>query len=99
MNYAGRASLPSRFILGTTELITLDMVGHSCLTEYLSRPLTRQETAKLSPAEMKARRLAQTRTCRHRQKVAEALAKVAAANASTAGRDVIDLYAYHLINA
>jgi hypothetical protein len=48
---------------------------------------------------MKARRLAQTRACRHRQKMAAELAKGAAAKASTTGRDIIDLYAYHLIDA
>ena len=73
-------------------MISLDMVGHSCLTAYLARPLAREETAKLSPAEMKVRRLAQTRACRHRQKVVEALAKVARHDASLAsGRDIIDL--------
>jgi hypothetical protein len=80
-------------------MITLDMVGFSSLTAYLSRPMTREETAKLTKGEMKARRLAQTRACRHRQKVAAELAKVAAANATTAGRDIIDLYAYSIIDA
>jgi hypothetical protein len=75
------------------------MVGHSCLTAYLCRPMTREETAKLTKGEMKARRLAQTRACRHRQKWAAALAKVAAANAPTTGRDVIDLYTYDIIDA
>jgi hypothetical protein len=79
--------------------ILLEMVGHSSLTEYLARPLTREETAKLSPAAMKARRLAQTRACRHRQKRAAELAKVAAANATTSGRDIIDLYASDIIDA
>ena len=50
------------------------MVGHNCLTAYLSRPMTREETAKLTKGEMKARRLAQTRACRHRQKMARAAA-------------------------
>jgi hypothetical protein len=36
------------------------MVSFSSLTAYLSRPMTREETAKLTKAEMKARRLAQT---------------------------------------
>ena len=45
--------------------------------EYLSRPLSREETAKFSPAAMKARRLAQTRACRHGQKMAAELDKVA----------------------
>jgi hypothetical protein len=76
-------------------MITLDMVGFSSLC----RPMTREETAKLTKGEMKARRLAQTRACRHRQRVAAELAKVAAANATTSGRDVIDLYAYRLIDA
>ena len=49
-------------------MITLDMVSFSSLTAYLSRPMTREETAKLSPAEMKTRRLAEVRACRHRQK-------------------------------
>jgi hypothetical protein len=82
-------------------MITHDMVcaGLPCLTAYLSRPMTREETSKLSPVEMKARRLAQTRACRHRQKMAAQLAKVAAANATTTGRDVIDLYASHIIDA
>jgi hypothetical protein len=75
-----------------TPTILLEMVGHSSYTEYLCRPLTRQETSKLSPAEMKARRLAQTRACRHRQKMAEALAKVARHDAyRAAGRDILDL--------
>ena len=36
-------------------MITLDMVtaGIPCLTAYLSRPMTREETAKLTKAEMK----------------------------------------------
>jgi hypothetical protein len=73
-------------------LITLDMVGHSCLTAYLSRSMTREETAKLTKAEMKARRIAQTRACRHRQKMAAELAKVARHDAHRAsGRDIIDL--------
>jgi hypothetical protein len=73
-------------------VITLDMVGHDSLTAYLSRPLTREETSKLSEGEMKARRLAQTRACRHRQKVAAELAKVARHAAYRAsGRDIIDL--------
>ena len=51
----------------------------------------------LTKAEMKARRLAQTRACRHRQKVAKAVARHDAQRAS--GRDVIDVYAYHIIDA
>jgi hypothetical protein len=73
-------------------VITLDMVGHRCLTEYLSRPMTREEAAKLTEGGMKARRLAQTRSCRHRQKMADLLADVARHDASlTSGRDIIDL--------
>jgi hypothetical protein len=61
-------------------MITLDMVvaaqrlGFGSLTAYLSRPMTREEAAKLTKGEMKARRLAQIRACRHRQKVLAALA-------------------------
>jgi hypothetical protein len=80
-------------------VITLDMVSFSSLTAYLCRPMTREETAKLTKGEMKARRLAQTRACRHRQKLADLLADVAAANVTTTGRDVIDVYAYHIIDA
>jgi hypothetical protein len=72
------------------------MVGHRCLTAYLARPMTREETSKLSKGEMKAGRLAQTRACRHRQKWAKA---VACHDAPTPGRDIIDPYAYHLIDA
>jgi hypothetical protein len=81
-------------------VITIDMVGHSCLTAYLSRPMTREETSKLTKAEMHDRRLAQTRACRHRKKLADLLADVARHDASLApGRDIIDLYAHHLIDA
>lgn len=85
--------------------LTLDMVsaaarlGHASLTAYLSRPMTREETAKLSPAEMKARRLAQVRACRHRQKMADLLADVARHDAPASGRDIIDLCAYRIIDA
>jgi hypothetical protein len=85
-------------------VIVLDMVvaaarlGHSCLTAYLSRTMTREETAKLTKTEMKARRLTQTRACRHRQKMAAQLAKVARHDSASqhdayraAGRDIIDL--------
>jgi hypothetical protein len=73
-------------------VITLDMVGHSSLTAYLSRTMTREETSKLTKAEMKARRLAQIRACRARQKIAAALAKVARHAAYRApGRDILDL--------
>ena len=73
-------------------MITLDMVGYASLTDYPSRPMTREETAKLTKAEMKARRLAQTRACRARQKMAAALAKVARCDAYRAsGPDIIDL--------
>jgi hypothetical protein len=76
--------------------LTLDMVGHSCLTAYLSRPMTREETAKLTKGEMKAHRLAQTRACRHRQKMAKAVAQSAA---PPSPRDIIDVYAYMIIDA
>jgi hypothetical protein len=46
--------------------------------------MTREETSKLTKAEMKARRLAQTRACRHRQKLADHLADVARHDASAA---------------
>jgi hypothetical protein len=75
-------------------VITLDMVsaGLPSLTDYLSRPMTREETAKLTPVEMKARRLAQTRACRARQRVAAQMAKVARHDAKlSAGRDIIRL--------
>jgi hypothetical protein len=78
-------------------VISLDMVsaGLPCLTAYLSRPMTREETAKLTEEEMKARRLAQTRACRARQRVAAAVARCAA---PATGRDIIDLYAYIILN-
>jgi hypothetical protein len=73
-------------------MITLDMVGFSSLTAYLSRQMTREEASKLTKGEMKARRLAQIRTCRHRQKMADLLADVARHDAHRApGRDIIDL--------
>jgi hypothetical protein len=75
------------------------MVGHSCLTAYLSRPMTREETSKLTKGEMKARRLAQTRACRHRQKMSAALAKVARHDATPPHRDIIDLYERHILDA
>ena len=83
--------------------ILLEMVGHSCLTEWLARPLSPAQMAKLSPADRKERRLAQTRACRHRKKLADHLADVARHDAlRAAGRDIIrtssiDLYARHLI--
>jgi hypothetical protein len=81
-------------------VITIDMVGHSCLTAYLSRPLSPAHLAKLSPADRKARRLAQVRASRARRKLADHLADVARHDAGLApGRDIIDLYAYHLIDA
>jgi hypothetical protein len=70
--------------------ISLDMVGQSCLTDYLCRPMTREETAKLTKGEMKARRLAQTRLCRARQKLAKAVARHDALSRHPT-RDVIDL--------
>ena len=77
-------------------MISLDMVGFSSLTAYLSRPMTREETAKLTKGEMKARRLAQTRICRYRQKVAKA---VALCVAPASERDIIDVYARMIIDA
>ena len=68
------------------------LAGLPCLTAYLSRPMTREETAKLTPADMKARRLAQTRACRARQKLAAQLAAVARHDAKLApGRDILYL--------
>jgi len=73
-------------------MITLDMVSFISLTAYLSRPMTREETRKLTKGEMKARRLAQTRACRYQQKLADQLADVARHDAYRApGRDIIDL--------
>jgi hypothetical protein len=66
--------------------------GLPCLTAYLCRHMTREETAKLTKGEMKARRLAQTRACRYRQKLADLLADVARHDAYRAsGRDILDL--------
>jgi hypothetical protein len=76
-----------------------EMAGYRSYTEWLARPMTREETAKLTKGEMKARRLAQIRACRYRQKLADHLADVAAANAADRrGRDIIDLYAYDIID-
>jgi hypothetical protein len=72
------------------------MVGHSCLTAYLSRTMTREETSKLTKGEMRARRLAQTRICRWRQRMAKAVARYAA---PASDRDIIDLYAHDIIGA
>jgi hypothetical protein len=69
--------------------IILEMAGYRCHTEWLARPLTREEVAKLTPVEMKARRLAQVRACRHRQKFAKAVANLDAPTAT--GRDILDL--------
>jgi hypothetical protein len=77
-------------------VITLDMVeaaaqqGHASLTAYLSRPLSPAQMAKLSPADRKARRLAQVRASRWRLKVAKALARHAATTRHPT-RDIIDL--------
>jgi hypothetical protein len=81
-----------------------EMASYRCYTHWLSRPMTREETAMLTKGEMKARRLAQTRACRYRQKLADLLADhladVARHDASLApGRDIIDLYASHIIDA
>jgi hypothetical protein len=68
------------------------MAGYRSYTEWLARPLTRLETAKLTPADMKARRLAQTRACRARQKLAAQLATVAHHDAKLApGSDILYL--------
>ena len=72
--------------------ILAEMVGHGSYTEWLARPMTREQTAKLTKAEMKARRLAQTRACRARQKLADLLADIARHDAKlAAGRDIIRL--------
>jgi hypothetical protein len=78
-------------------VITIEMVqaGLLCLTSFLSRPMTREDTAKLTKAEMKARLRAQTRACRARQRMAKAVARHAA---PASGRDVIDLYADMIID-
>ena len=72
--------------------LLLEMAGYRSYTEWLARPMTREETAKLTKAEMHDRRLAQTRACRARQRVAAAMAKVAHHDAKlAAGRDIIRL--------
>jgi hypothetical protein len=78
--------------------LTLDMVsaGLPSLTAYLSRPMTREETAKLTKGEMKARGLAQTRICRWRQRMAKAVALCAA---PASDRDIIDVYTCQIIDA
>jgi hypothetical protein len=76
--------------------ILLEMIGFTSYTEFLSRALTPAQLAKLSPADRKARRLAQVRACRARQKMVKAVARCAA---PASGRDIIDLYAYSIIDA
>ena len=69
-----------------------EMAGYRSYTEWLARPLTPAQMAELSPADRKARRLAQVRSCRHRKKLADLLADVARHDASLApGRDIIRL--------
>jgi hypothetical protein len=79
-------------------IILLEMVeaaarqGHASYTEWLARPLTPAQLAKLSPADKKARRRAQSRSCRHRRKLADLLADVARRDAKLApGRDIVHL--------
>jgi len=76
-----------------TPAILLEMSGYRSYTEWLARPMAFVEAAKLSRPAMKARRLAQTRLCRYRQKMAKALAGtafVARHAAPASGRDIIN---------
>jgi hypothetical protein len=52
--------------------ILLEMSGFSSYTEWLARPMSMAEAMRLSTTTKKARRLAQTRLCRYRQKMAKA---------------------------
>jgi hypothetical protein len=73
-------------------VITLDMVGYASLTAYLCRPLTPAQLSKLTPADRKARRLAQVRASRARRRLADHLGDVARHDAyRAAGYDILDL--------
>ena len=69
--YAGRASLPSRFTLGTTNLkITMEVVCemslYPSLTAYLARSLSKAQLSLLTPAERLERTRAQQRLSKAR---------------------------------
>jgi hypothetical protein len=76
-----------------TPAILLEMSGYRSYTEWLARPMVFAEAAKLSRPAMKARRLAQTRLCRYRQKMAQAVARHDALTPTRGGilRDILHL--------
>jgi hypothetical protein len=81
-----------------TPAILLEMSGYRSYTEWLARPMSFTEAAKLSRPAMKARRLAQTRLCRYRQKMAKAVARHDAASRHPT-RDIIDVRSPVLMDA
>jgi hypothetical protein len=80
-----------------TPAVLLEMSGYRSYTEWLARPMAFAEAAKLSRPAMKARRLAQTRLCRYRQRMAKAVAR--ATGSPMTGRDIIDVRSPVLMDA
>ena len=77
---------------------------HPTLDSFLTRELSREHLAGLSKEAKKARRLAQTRLCRYRQKMAKAVARLDSSPANDATsrhptRDIIDVRSPVLISA
>jgi hypothetical protein len=83
--------------LAIFEMLTADELHRfPTLDHWLTRPLSKLQAEGLSPEAKLHRRLAQVRACRHRQKLAKA---VACHDAPASDRDIIDLYASHIIDS
>jgi len=69
--------------------ILMEMAGYGSLTEWMARPLPKEDVAALSPDAKRERKRAQIRVCKANKRRAKAVANRDAW--TTTGRDIIDL--------